>query len=97
MTKIVVSQRARDDFKRIWHYIAQDKDYAADRLLMALDAKIARLRSYPEIGSPRDEIRPGARGLVHGAYLVLYEYHSASDAVEIVAIAEGMRDIGRLF
>jgi plasmid stabilization system protein ParE len=64
MTKIVVSQRARDDFKRIWHYIAQDKDYAADRLLMALDAKIARLRSYPEIGSPRDEIRPGARGRI---------------------------------
>ena len=97
MTEIVISQRARDDFKRIWRYIAQDNEDAADRLLMALNAKIERLRTYPEIGNVRDEIRPGARTLVHGAYLVLYEYFAASDTVEVVAIVEGMRDLGRLF
>ena len=97
MTDIVVSRRARDDFKRIWRYIALDNEDAADRLLLALDTKIERLRTYPELGSRRDEIRPGARLLVHGAYLVLYEYQPAHDTVEIVAIVEGMRDLGQLF
>ena len=35
MPKIVVSRRARDDLKRIWHYVAFDDENAADRLLMA--------------------------------------------------------------
>lgn len=97
MTDIVVSKRALDDFKYIWRYVALDNEDAADRLLLALDAKIERLRTYPEIGSARDEIRPGARALVHGSYLVLYEYQAAADTVEIVAIVEGMRDLGQLF
>jgi toxin ParE1/3/4 len=97
MTDLVVSRQARDDFKRIWRYIALDNEDAADRLLLQLDAKIERLRTYPEMGRCRDEIRPGARALVHGSYLVLYEFHSAHDTVEIVAIVEGMRDLDRIF
>ena len=96
MPEIVVSQRARDDFKRIWRYVAFDDENAADRLLMAFDAKIERLASFPEIGVARNEIRAGARTLVHGAYLILYEYQLARDTVEIVAIVEGMRDLGQL-
>ena len=60
MTKIVISRQAREDLKRIWRYIALDNEEAADRLLLAIDAKIERLRTFPEIGTPRDEIRPGA-------------------------------------
>ncbi len=64
---------------------------------MAIDEKIERLRTFPEIGSLRNDIRPGARGLVHGADVVLYEYLAATDTVEIVAVVEGMRDLGLLF
>ena len=97
MTAIVISRRAREDFKRIWTYIALDDDRAADRLLLALDVKIEKLRDFPGIGTSRDEIRPGARTLVHGTYLILYEYDAAADQVEIVAVVEGMRDLDRLF
>ncbi len=97
MADIVLSLRARDDFKRIWRYIALDSEAAADRLLLSLDAKIERLRTYPEIGGRRDEIRPGARALVHGSYIILYEYHSADATIEIVAVVEGMRDLGQIF
>jgi toxin ParE1/3/4 len=97
MTEITVSRRAREDFKRIWLYIALDNETAADRLLLAMDDKIERLRTFPEIGTPRDEIRPGARSLVHGASLVLYEYRPDADMVEIVAVVEGMRDLNALF
>ncbi len=97
MPDIVISHRAREDFKRIWQYIALDNEAAADRLLLAIETKIERLRDFPGIGTPRDEIRPGARTLVHGAYLILYEHDDAADQVEIVAVVEGMRDLDRLF
>ena len=97
MTTIVLSRRARKDFKRIWTYIALDDDHAADRLLLALDTRLEKLRDFPGIGTPRDDIRSGARTLVHGRYLILYDHDAAADQVEIVAVVEGMRDLDRLF
>lgn len=97
MTAIVLSHRAREDFKRIWTHIALDDERAADRLLMALDARIARLRDFAGIGTSRDAIRPDARTLVHGQYLILYDHDAVADRVEIVAVVEGMRDLDRLF
>ncbi len=97
MRDILISRRAREDFKRIWRYIAQDNADAADRLLLALDAKIERLRDFPEIGTLRGDVRPGARTLLHGRYLILYEYSLVLDHVEIVAVVEAQRDLGSLF
>jgi toxin ParE1/3/4 len=97
MAEIIVSQQADDDFERIWLNIALDNDDAADRLLRAINVKIERLRIFPEIGRARDDLRPGARGLVHGAYLILYEYDATRDVVTIVTAVEGMRDLDRLF
>lgn len=97
VVEIVVSKRAFEDFKRIWRVIALDSPGAADRLLLAMDAKIQKLRRYPEMGRARDDIRPGARMLVQGSYLILYEYRGDDRLVEIVAVVEGMRDLGDLF
>jgi toxin ParE1/3/4 len=97
MADIIISQQADDDFERLWLNIALDNDDAADRLLRAINIKIERLRIFPEIGRLRDELRPGARGLVHGSYLILYEYDAARDVVTIVTVVEGMRDLDRLF
>lgn len=97
MAEIATSQRAEEDFDRIWLHIALDDEAAADRLLVAIGDKIERLRIFPEMGRLRGEIRPGARGLVHGSYLILYEYDRAADMVTIVAVVEGMRDLDRLF
>ena len=97
MTEIVASRRAEDDFDRIWLHIALDDEAAADRLLTAIGDKIERLRVFPEIGRRRDEIRSGARGLVHGSYLILYEYDASDDVVTIMTVVEGMRDLDRLF
>jgi toxin ParE1/3/4 len=93
---IALSGRARDDFKRIWQYMAQDSPEAADRLLLALDEKIERLPADPEIGNPRDDTSPGAGTRVHGRYTVPYGFDAAADIIEIVAVVEGMRDFGRI-
>jgi toxin ParE1/3/4 len=66
-------------------------------LLLAIDAKIERLRDFPELGAARPEIAANARILVHGSYLVLYEFDRVDDIVQIVAIVEGMRDLDNLF
>ena len=97
MVEIIVSQQADGDFERIWLNIALDNDDAVDRLLHAINVKIERLRIFPEMGRARDDLRPGARGLVHGSYLILYEYDGARDVVMIVTVVEGMRDLDRLF
>ncbi|MFV0643693.1 MAG: type II toxin-antitoxin system RelE/ParE family toxin [Sphingomonadaceae bacterium] len=97
MTEILVSRQADDDFERIWLNIALDNAAAADRLLRAINARIERLCVFPEIGRIRDDLKPGARGLVHGSYLVLYEYDATADVVTIMTVVEGMRDLDRLF
>ena len=77
--------------------MAADNESAADRLLLALDAKIQHLGRFPEIGSPLPEIRPTARLIVHRRYLVLYEYLPANDTAEIIAVVEGERNLSDLF
>jgi toxin ParE1/3/4 len=97
VTEIVITRRAVADLDGIWTYIAADSPGAADRLLLAIDEKITLLATFPEIGPRRDDIQSGLRMLVHGRYLVLYEFHRERDVVEIVAVVAGMRDLGDLF
>jgi len=54
------------------------------------------------MGPRRPEIRPAARVLVEGPYLILYEARPNTDeglieAVEIVRVADGRRDLASLF
>jgi toxin ParE1/3/4 len=90
------SVRARADLRRIWNYVARDSEPAADRLLFAIEARIARLAAFPLSAPARDDIRPGCRVLVVNRYRVLYEFSPAMDAVEIIAIVEPYRDVDEL-
>ena len=93
MADVVQSARARADLLRIWLYIAEDSEPAADRLLQAIEGKILLLATFPEMGSPRDDIRPDIRCLVHGRYLVFYRYEAVDDQVRILTVVEGERDL----
>ena len=46
------------------------------------------LQRFPRIGPARSDIRKGLRMLVEGNYLILYEFDTRRDEVEIVAIVE---------
>ncbi len=70
---------------------------AADRLMTAIDGKIARLSDHPESGAARDDVRPGARMLVHARYLILYEFDAATDVVEVISVVDGGRNLSELF
>jgi toxin ParE1/3/4 len=102
VTAIVRSPAAERDLEDIWLRIAADNPLAATRMLHAISAKIERLADHPPMGPRRSDIRPTARMLVEGSYLVLYETHPDTDegpvdAVEIVRVVDGRRDLTSLF
>jgi toxin ParE1/3/4 len=97
VAELFVSRRAEAELRAIWRYIAAENPAAADRLLLRIDAKLQILRDFPKIGTLRSEIRPGFRMLVEGAYLLLYEYDEASEAVELIAVVDGRQDLTELF
>lgn len=55
------------------------------------------LRRFPTIGAVRNDIRRGMRMLVEGNYLLLYEYDSRKDEVDLIAVVDGRRELSGLF
>ena len=96
MTELVVSKRAEAELLDIWLYIAADNEPAADGVLRRIDRKVQCLREFPDIGRCRDDLRPGARILIEGVYLILYDYRPDDDVVEIVTVVDGRRDLKTL-
>jgi toxin ParE1/3/4 len=97
VAELFISRRAEEELRQVWRYIAGENPAAADRLLLRIDDKLQILRDFPGIGTLREDIRPGLRMLVEGNYLLLYEYVAANDAVELVSVVDGRRDLGMLF
>lgn len=95
MAEVFHSNRARQDLKLIWHYIAAENRQAATRFLLRIEDRIAALREFPLMGSPRDDLGPGFRTLVIGKYLVIYR--PVPEGVEIIRVVHGVRDLRRLF
>jgi toxin ParE1/3/4 len=71
--KLVWTPQAREDLIEIYTYIGLDNPSAADRVFDAVQAKVESLNEYPRLGARRPDIRPSARILLEGPYLVLYE------------------------
>jgi toxin ParE1/3/4 len=60
MTRVVLTDAAKQDQLEIWLYIAADNPDAADRLLDDMDETLRLLSSAPGLGRDRDDIeRPG--------------------------------------
>ena len=90
MAKFILSPRAEDDIRDIWHHIYRESPKSADALLARIYEKIERAAEYPFIGSPRTEIGLAARILVEGNYIIIY--NPTDYGVFIVAIVYGSRN-----
>ena len=95
MARVRVTPRAETDLEEIWLTIALENPPAADKLLRRIASKLERLAAFPEMGSSRPEIAPSAKVLVEGNYLILYE--PVGNAVEVVRVVHGARDLHDLF
>ncbi len=88
------SHRAEADLVDIWIHIAADSPSAAERVILRIEAAENRLAEFPEMAPPRDDLRPSVRAWAVGDYLILYRIEP--DAVVIVRILHGARDLGDL-
>ena len=95
--RIVWRPQARDDLLALYEWIAgeADPDTAFD-YTSKIEAHAARLSQFPERGTPRDDLVPGLRTIPYRRRTVI-GYRVLDDEVEILAIAHGGRDLGRIF
>jgi toxin ParE1/3/4 len=94
MTRVVLTDSARQDQLEIWLYIAADNPDAADRLLDEMDETLRLLSSAPGLGRARDDIVPGLRYFPIGNYLILYE--ALPDGITVVRLVHGARQLAQL-
>ncbi|MFT4185534.1 MAG: type II toxin-antitoxin system RelE/ParE family toxin [Rhizobium sp.] len=91
MAKYILSLKAEDDLRGIWHSIAPDNERAADGLLTRILNKAELAAEQPLMGAPRPELSPTARILIEGRYLTIYE--PMPYGIFVVAIVHGSRDV----
>lgn len=90
---VIFAPDAVQDLEDIWEYIAEDSVEAADRFVALLYQSASKLAASPRMGHTREDLA-GDRPLLFwpvGNYLILYRLKL--EAIEIVAIAHGKRDI----
>jgi toxin ParE1/3/4 len=75
LTRIALSRRADADLADILDYsIAAHGPETAEAYLHAVDAVLARLSHYPELGAARPDLGPGIRSIPAGEHRVYYRY-----------------------
>lgn len=86
------SPQADLDERDIWLSIAPDSMTAADHFIADLYEAEERLAEFPQLGRARPQFGDAVRSWVLGSYLIIYRV--TPDALEIVRILHGARDIG---
>lgn len=98
--RLVKKPIVRNDLLEIFVAIAQDNVQAAERVLAAVEETFERLREMPGIGRRWESDSPRTADLrvttipKYRNYLVFYR--ALPDAVEIVRVLHGARDIARI-
>lgn len=98
MRSLRYTSDAIDDLGTITEYIAQESGNRAiaESFTGALLQKCSGLAQLPgTLGRARPELMPDIRSIPFKSYVIFFRY--ADEAVEIVNILEGHRDIAALF
>jgi toxin ParE1/3/4 len=95
MTTYRLARRARGDVLRIWLYIAEDNERAADRFIDLLTHHFELSGENPRAGRRRDELRRGYRSFPVGDYLILYRV--IDSGVCVMNVVHARRDLEALF
>ena len=90
-----VSREAKADLREIRDHVAAFNVAAAKKLVRQIAVTFDTLGDMPMVGRGRDDLAVGLRSLAVGKYVVVYRL--LEDAVEIVRVIHGARDIPSLF
>jgi toxin ParE1/3/4 len=99
--KHTIRQAAKDDIIRQFrYYVREDAFEAATRFLDAVEESIEAICQMPHIGAPKSLKNPILSGLrswaVRGFEDVLIFYVVQPDALRVVRVLHGRRDIKRI-
>lgn len=91
--RVVWRQTATDDLYRLYDWIADRADPdTAFAYTSAIEAHAAELATYPNRGTPRDEIAPDVRTLnFRGRAVIAYR---VDEAVEVLRIFHAGQELG---
>ena len=88
---IIRTPKARADLLRVWSYIADDNEKAADAMIDRFERTFAMLADSPLAGRARPEVAEGLRSFAVGSYVVFYR--AMPEAVAVVRVLNGFQDI----
>jgi toxin ParE1/3/4 len=91
MLQVIRSELAERDLEAILDHLDERSPRAAERLAARIDEKCRLLGEFPGMGRAREELARGLRSVVVEQYVVFYRV--APEAVQIVRILHGKRDI----
>ena len=95
MTPVVLSSPARADLHDIWEFVAAESEQSADRLIDKISEAMFSLADFPLRGHVPWAIADlGILSLTVGNWLVLYQVRA--DAVDILRVVHGARDLRHL-
>jgi toxin ParE1/3/4 len=95
VSQVRISPRAVADLTEIWSYIADDSVGNADSFIDKLYETIQLLANQSGSGRRREELAPGIQSFPFGRYVIFYRANQ--DAIEVVRVLQGARDIHRIF
>jgi toxin ParE1/3/4 len=94
--KIRFSELSRADLQQIYRYIANDSPARGQKLMVEITQCCEQsIAEYPEMGRVRSEIYQDLRSLVFKRYVIFYR--ELDEAIEIVRILHGSRDVDLVF
>jgi toxin ParE1/3/4 len=93
--KLVISDDAISDLTDIWTFIAEDSPERADQFIDGIHAKCEALAEAPMMGRERSELVPGMRSFPLARYLIFYRI--VEEALQVVRVLSGYRDLDSLF
>jgi toxin ParE1/3/4 len=82
-----------DDLTEAYAYLADRNPVSADRLLDEVELVVQLLAAFPEIGRPREELRPGVRSFRLRQFRHVLFYRLNQDNIVLLRFLHGAREI----
>lgn len=94
MTRLVVTPEADADGIEILDYLSREAGLTvAERYHRRFQHTLARLRNFPESGSPRPALGARTRIAIVQPYLLIYDYTRGDDVLTLLRVLHGRRNI----
>jgi len=93
--RVVLTPAAAADLEQICDYIAQDNPVRAVSLVDEIAERMTKLAALPQGGQLRPEWGNGIRSTTFASYVIVWR--SSGDALEVLRVVHGARDLGKLF